>query len=109
MAQSFSYPATVVEVVDGDTIKLDLDLGFHISYRSRCRIKGINAPEMGTPEGVAAKDYACTLLKPGDVVTFMSRCLDKYGRPLGFLILPGMLMADFGTTMLEAGHAVVMK
>lgn len=99
-------PATVVEVVDGDTIKLDLDLGWHISLRARCRISGINAPELNTPEGQAAKAYAQGMVHPGDEVTFSSTCLDKYGRPLGLMLYRGL---NFGPEMVKAGHAVVVK
>lgn len=107
MATKWSVPATVVEVVDGDTIRLDLDLGWHMTYRCRCRLVGINAPEMATPEGVAAKTYAQTLLQPGDQVTFDSSTLDKYGRPLGEITF-GPDRLHFGAEMMKAGHAVQM-
>src|SRR3954451_1808861 len=101
-------PAQVVEIVDGDTVRLDLDLGWHITYRIRVRIVGINAPEMKTPAGVAAKQFAATLLKPGDQVTFSSGSLDKWGRPLGEIIY-GPDNLHFGQEMLRAGHAAVLK
>ncbi len=101
-------PATVVEVIDGDTVRLDLDLGFHISLRMRCRLMQLNAPELGTAAGEAAKAYAQSLLKPGDEVVFFSSSLDKYGRPLG-LILMGAEGEDFGVKMIDAGHAVAVK
>lgn len=106
--------AKVVEVVDGDTLKLDLDLGFHLTLRSRVRIIGINAPEMTTPEGVAAKAFAETVVSIGDDVMFHSSTLDKWGRPLGTVSIttPNKLrpeddgLRDFGQAMLDAGHAV---
>jgi endonuclease YncB( thermonuclease family) len=104
------YPAVVDHVYDGDTIYMTIDQGFHHHLGApgdpiRCRVIGINAPEMDTPEGVAARDFAMTLLAPAMPVIFTSRKLDQYGRPLGDITLPGG--RDFGRTMLEAGHAVV--
>jgi micrococcal nuclease len=36
----------VAKVVDGDTVDLDLDLGFSITLRQRVRLYGIDAPEL---------------------------------------------------------------
>lgn len=101
---TWMVPATVVSVYDGDTIHMELDLGWHVTLTSRCRVTGINSPEMDTDAGVAARDYAQTLLTPGDVVTFTSKKLDPYGRPLGLITLADG--RDFGKLMLEAGQAV---
>jgi len=40
---------------------LQLDLGFNISFQIACRCFGINAPELATPEGKAAHEFALTL------------------------------------------------
>lgn len=104
----WTVPATVVSVVDGDTAHLLLDLGWYISYGPvRARIAHINAPELSTPEGVAARDFALTLLPAGLKVTFASHSLDKYGRPLGSITLPDG--RDYGQVMLDSGHAVPMN
>jgi micrococcal nuclease len=105
MTHSWTVPATVLRVVDGDTVELLLDLGWHIGYTARCRVIGINAPEMNTAEGVAAKAFAVDRLPVGAEVTFISRSLDKYGRPLGHIYIGA---DDFGYLMLTAGHAVPM-
>ncbi len=102
----WTVPATVVSVVDGDTAHLALDLGWHISLTARVRVAGINAPELNTAAGVAAKAFAETLLPPGAAVLFQSHSLDKWGRPLGSITLPGPI--DFAARMLDTGHAVVM-
>jgi endonuclease YncB( thermonuclease family) len=100
---TWSYPAVVVRVIDGDTVRLDLDLGLHIWRTDNCRIAGMNAPEMNTPEGKAAKADAEAMLPIDAHVLFVSRQLDKYGRPLGDLSRNGV---DFATAMIAAGHAV---
>ena len=97
------YPAVVIRVVDGDTVRMQLDLGLHIWRTDNCRIAGINAPEMSTPEGRDAKAYAELLLPVGAAVTFHSKALDKYGRPLGDIDIGG---TDFGAAMIAAGQAV---
>lgn len=105
MGRKWTVPASVIEVVDGDTVRLDLDLGWFVRMTARCRIGGINAPEVATPEGRAAKAYAQSLLKPGDEVSFISVSLDKYGRPLGQIVLSNSTI--FSELMVSGGHAQV--
>lgn len=117
---TWTVPATVVDVYDGDSVHLkldlrqDIDLGFKIRLTASAapvvlaRVAHIDAPEMkvdgrSNPVGVAARDYAATLLSPGTPVTFVSHSLDKYGRPLGDITIGDL---DFGTEMLRTGHAV---
>lgn len=100
---TWTVPATVLRVVDGDTVRLLLQLGWHLTFEANVRVIGVNAPELGTEEGKQAKAYAQTLLPAGSEVTFVSKQLDKYGRPLGTINCRG---ADFGALMRLAGHAV---
>ena len=44
----FIYDATLVRVIDGDTIDCDLDLGMNLTARFPVRLLGVNAPELGT-------------------------------------------------------------
>lgn len=100
----WTVPATVVRVVDGDTLLLDLSLGWRITLQARCRLAKVDAPELATEEGQAARDFTVGLCPPGTVVTFVSQQLDAYGRPLGTVRLPdGSYLAE---RLLEAGHAV---
>lgn len=124
----WTVPATVVRVVDGDTVVLDLDLGWHVTYRARCRLAAVNAPEMDTEEGREARLYASAELAkgvpsvvlahdPGAAATavgarvvFVSHQLDKYGRPLGQVLIsdPQGGSVDLGAALLADGHAVPM-
>jgi endonuclease YncB( thermonuclease family) len=107
------YPGRCVVVHDGDTVILDLDLGFGIELPGQtwkgktqlsCRVYGINAPELATPEGKEALAYAQTLLSPGDVCSVLSHGWDKFGgRFDGQIQLPDG--SDFAQRMLDAGHA----
>ena len=75
MATFGPYPARCAKITDGDTLVLDLDLGFdHLisgqdfdgKTRLSCRVYGINAPELRTTEGKAALAFAQTLISVGD-------------------------------------------
>ena len=43
----YSYRAKLIRCVDGDTADLDVDLGFYLTARIRCRLTGVNTPERG--------------------------------------------------------------
>jgi endonuclease YncB( thermonuclease family) len=111
------YPARVVSIHDGDTLTLDIDLGFdHLisgvdldgKTRLTCRVFGINAPELKTDAGKLALAFAQTLVAPGDRCQVTSHGWDKYGgRYDGDVMLADG--SDFGDQMLAAGHAKVMK
>jgi endonuclease YncB( thermonuclease family) len=107
---TWTVPATVVRVVDADTFLMALDLGWHISLEARCRIAGINAPELHTDEGDAARAWAVGALPLGTQVMFTSHALDKYGRPLGSITMtsPQGAVFDYASEILAAGHAVPM-
>jgi endonuclease YncB( thermonuclease family) len=100
------YRGIVDLVHDGDTIYVKLDLGFDLTVYARVRIFGINAPELSTDAGKAARDYAKTLLPVGAAVTVLSHGWDKYGGRIdGAITLPNG--DDFGQTMIANGYAVV--
>jgi len=101
------YPATVNRVVDGDTLEVDVDLGFGLVMRLRCRLYGVNAPELKTPEGKAAAAYLRTTLYPGVEVTVYSHGWDKYGGRFDGTVYVGS--ADLSEVMVKAGHAVPRK
>jgi endonuclease YncB( thermonuclease family) len=107
------YPAKVLDWHDGDTARIDVDLGFAqraCAYslwgapQLACRVRGINTPELDTAEGKAALEYARQVCPPGSLVTVVSHDWDKYGgRWLGSIMLPDG--RDYAQVMLEAGHA----
>lgn len=55
-AMLWTYRARCVRVIDGDTLVVEVDAGFGIRYEATVRIAGMDAPELPTPEGVAAAD-----------------------------------------------------
>jgi len=83
------------KIIDGDTIDVEIDLGFHISINQRVRLKGIDAAETKTKdlkekaEGLLAKQWLeKELSKPGEWIIETTKD-DKYGRILGTLYLIG--------------------
>lgn len=88
----------VLKVVDGDTIDVDIDLGFDISFTSRVRLAGIDTPESRTTDkeekvlGLEVKDRLKTLISSANTIVIRTEKPDsseKYGRILGWLFLDG--------------------
>lgn len=88
----------VHKVVDGDTIDVDIDLGFNVSFYQRVRLAGIDTPESRTTNkmekelGLEVKKKLGELLADAkDVVirTEKPDSTEKYGRILGWLYLDG--------------------
>jgi micrococcal nuclease len=92
----------VTGVVDGDTIDVELDLGFNISYSQRVRLAGIDTPESRTKDkvekalGLEVKQRLKDTLSKAQVIVIRTELPDsseKYGRILGWLFLDGAEMS----------------
>lgn len=68
----------MTRVIDGDTIALDVDLGFRTWRRGSFRLVGINARELHSPGGPEARDNLTALLPVGTAVTLTSVKPDKF-------------------------------
>jgi endonuclease YncB( thermonuclease family) len=100
------YPATVIKLHDGDTIIVDLDLGFGIhSVDIHCRVYGINAPELITPEGKTSLAFAQQLLAIGAQIKIISHGWDKFGGRFDGAVIMGD-GRNFSDVMINAGMAV---
>lgn len=100
------YPGVVDSVHDGDTVYAKLDVGFDLTVYARIRVFGINAPELKTAAGVAARDYVRSLLPEGVAVRVRSHGWDKFGGRIDGDIAFGQFFGrDLGETMIAAGHA----
>lgn len=107
----FRVPAKVVEVIDGDTVKLHLDLGWNLSMKTNVRFHRVNAPERNTIEGQKVTLWLRTKLSPDQLVIVSSVHLDKYGRTEGkiFLIEKDGSLTDLVQLMLNLGLVSPMK
>ena len=86
----------VLKIVDGDTIDVDIDLGFNVSYTQRVRLAGIDTPESRTTDlkekalGLEVKEYLKHLLEDAEDIIIQTEKPDsseKYGRILGWLFI----------------------
>ncbi len=90
----YEYRCTVVKIIDGDTVDVDIDLGFGIwMHKERIRLLGIDTPESRTRDkeekkyGLAAKKYLTEMLNDegGIVLKTKKDAEGKFGRILGEL------------------------
>jgi len=108
----YEYKAMVVKVVDADTVRMSVDMGFDAHLNLTFRLAGINAPEMSTPEGKAATEWLRERLPVGkDVyVRTVKDRREKYGRYLCYIFETRFGSpnedAAVNTALVEAGHAV---
>ena len=88
----FEYRCTILRVVDGDTVDVDIDLGFGVWLRKeRIRLYGIDTPESRTRDleekkyGLKAKKLVETFMPVGSVQTLITEKdkSGKFGRILG--------------------------
>ena len=112
----YDYKAKVNRVVDGDTVDVDIDLGFGIWLHSeRVRIMGIDTPESRTSDdvekvfGLASKARLKELLEHDVVLlTFKDESTGedakgKFGRILGDFKVGDKTASQI---LIEEGHAV---
>ena len=112
----YEYRAKVIKVVDGDTVDVDIDLGFGIWQKNeRVRIMGIDTPESRTRDkvekkfGLAAKARLKELLGATPILKTQvgkggEDMKGKFGRILGdFLTEDGK---KCGELLIKEGHAV---
>jgi len=116
MTQQNEYDVHLIKVVDGDTVDVDIDLGFGIQLKDeRVRIMGIDTPESRTSDrveklfGIAAKNRLKELLeKDAKLITTEDKdgedMKGKFGRVLGdFRAADGKLVTEI---MIAEGHCV---
>ena len=117
----FRYNCIIRRVVDGDTVDVDIDLGFGIwQHNERVRIHGIDTPESRTRDkvekqfGLLAKKFVQNMLPVGSKQTLVTEkagdeSKGKFGRILGkFEVYDGVTDRTMflGDIMIREGHAV---
>lgn len=103
----------VLKIVDGDTIDVDLDLGFNISFTQRVRLAGIDTPESRTTDkhektlGLEVKDKLKKAVEAAKVIVIRTEKPDsteKYGRILGWVFLDENPVS-INQTLIDEGFA----
>ncbi len=91
--RDYVYDATVLKILDGDTVHVKLDLGCDSRIEPmKIRMNGINAKGKTTKAGKAAIAYLQDLFPEGANVRIetLKDKKEKYGRYLGVLHHPGL-------------------
>tara|TARA_R110002020_G_scaffold101896_1_gene239614 strand:- start:379 stop:789 length:411 start_codon:yes stop_codon:yes gene_type:complete len=112
--EMFDYKSNLLKIVDGDTIDVDLDLGFSVVLKKqRIRLYGINTPESRTRDleekryGLAAKARLRELLEEADQIIVKTaidkKARGKYGRILGTIWADDLNVNEL---LVEEGHAI---
>ncbi len=80
----YFYYATLKEVIDGDTLRLDLDAGFEITLTAIVRLAGVNSPEISTRKGKRVQQYIQKKLARSSLIVETQK-REKYGRYLAYV------------------------
>ena len=109
----YQYKAIIIKVIDGDTVDVDIDLGFEAWLRNqRIRLYGIDTPESRTSDkvekvfGNLAKSKILEFCPVGSSIILQTKTDDsrgKYGRILGELIVDGVNVNQY---MIDNNYAV---
>jgi micrococcal nuclease len=90
----YEYNCKIVRVIDGDSIILDIDLGFsHWIHNESIRLYGIDTPECRTRDaeekaaGLLAKEFVEDALHVGGTYTLTTKEKGKFGRYLGVIFI----------------------
>jgi micrococcal nuclease len=108
----YHYSAKVIDIHDGDTIKVDIDLGFGIILKSQTfRFFGINTPEIhGTSKTAGMKSLAYVkkaINKKDIIIVSIKDEKEKYGRWLGKIYYQdGENWIDLNQELIDKGLAV---
>ena len=106
----YEYRVILDRVVDGDTVDVDIDLGFDTWLsKQRIRLYGLDTWESRTRDlevkakGLLAKEFTQQMVSGAEEIVLLSYGRGKYGRTLGELICDGVNLND---ALIENGHAV---
>lgn len=114
MTTDYNYPrTTIIRWIDGDTVKVLIDVGFDITVKQTVRLKGINTPELKSSDATirkaagAAREAAMKLAPEGSTVRVQSEkgfAHEKYGRYLAIIhTAAGVNLTD---ELIRTGHGV---
>jgi micrococcal nuclease len=106
----YEYRATVLQVIDGDTVDLDIDLGLRTHVKERIRLDGINTMETNSKvaeereAAKAATEFLRSLLiDPKVTLKTKKDSKEKFGRYLG--VVTNSAGVNVNEALVAAGHA----
>ena len=104
----YEYAMKLIRIIDGDTFKAEVDLGFSTFRNETVRMSGINTPESRTRDleekrhGLAAKKVLGDLLTSANELVVNVKEVGKYGRALGIVYADGL---NVNYEMIDKGYA----
>ena len=114
----YRYEASLIRVVDGDTLDVRIDLGFKMTTEQRVRLRGIDTPEIWRQKkdseeykkGKAASDYVKQRLAQNnnEFIIETTKEAGVYGRYLATVFLPDAAQS-LNDELVEKGLARVYK
>ena len=107
-ADLYTYWAVVDKLIDADTFWVWIELGFGVRVRQKLRLRGIDAPELGTKKGEAARKFVEGELKPFPRILIGTTKPDKYDRYLSDIFLTHDSKEEgifLNQLLLDTGHA----
>jgi len=112
----YEYRCKIVKIIDGDTVDVDIDLGFGVwMHKERIRLYGIDTPESRTRDldekkyGLIAKGWIEKFMPVGSMQTLITQKdkSGKFGRILGkFRVNDGSYDIILNDWMISNHHAV---
>ena len=111
MSDLYTYKATCTRVYDGDSVTLDIQLGFNMAMlNQKIRLFGINTPEIRgaeRPQGLIAAARLRGLIEGKEVMLHSHKDRSgKYGRWLGTIYLDD---TNINKLMLQEGLATIYE
>jgi micrococcal nuclease len=109
----YHYKAHLVRVIDGDTIELRVDVGFHTYVQKKFRVLGVDTPELrgGTEETKAkakeAKNFVMQVLNPAHHIWVRTMKPDSFGRWLAdvtYMNVMDGVERNLAQELIENGH-----
>jgi endonuclease YncB( thermonuclease family) len=106
-ADLYTYNAELIRVVDGDTVWLKIWLKPGLWLKEKLRLRGLDCPEMDTPEGKAAKKFVEGLMNEAASITITTTKPDKWDRYLSDIFLAPANGEELflNNELLRCGHA----
>lgn len=107
----YHYKTKVISVYDGDTITVNIDLGFNLGIKNyKIRLYGIDTPEMRGPEKILGKkirDFVRGKILGKEIIlhTFKDK-KGKYGRILAdVLYMENGVQKNLNKELIKLGYA----
>jgi len=109
----YTYKAKLIRVINGDTLDIEIDLGFDLSIKQRLKLYGVDTPDSRSTDleirqkGLDVKQRVIEVLTKEFTVTTILNKRGKYGRILGkiYIVDEKDNKVCINELLVEEGHA----